>query len=125
MSGAVFRGMEPWKLDGGIIECEGTPLGLVDLHNDADVLGVEVRPSSSGLAVELAFSLSGDRACRLTFSGVSGLRITQLDHHPNDADLFHEVSHVPIEGAGVSDFEIVLAAAEVDFRAAEVEFTAG
>lgn len=124
MSGAVFRGMVPWGLDAGIIECEGTALGLVDLHNNADVSDVGIRPGPSGLTVELVFSLDDDRGCRLVFSGVSDLRITRLDHHPNDARLFHDLSHVPVDGAGVSDFEITLAALQVDLRAAEVEFTA-
>ena len=123
MSGAVFRGMEPWGLDAGIIECEGTALGLVDLHNEAGVTGVRIGPAPSGLTVELVFSLEGGRGCRLSFSGVTDLRVTRLDHHPDDADLFHDLSHVPVEGA--SDFGITLAALQVDLRAAGVEFTAG
>lgn len=123
MAGAVFRGMEPWALDAGIIECEATALGLVDLHNDSEVAEVVLVPGST---VQLRFRHGVEgRAFALVFSGVSGFRATELEHHPNDARLFHELSHVPVEGAGVSEFEIVLAALCLVFRAGGVEFRTG
>ncbi|MEV1117805.1 hypothetical protein AB0I91_22265 [Actinosynnema sp. NPDC049800] len=119
MSGAVFRGMRPWALDAGIVECEGTALGVVDLHNEADV--VEVVITTDG-TVRLRFShpMSG-RAFELAFTGVSRIEATRLDHHPDDAALFHDLSHVPVEGG--SDCEITLAALRLELRAAGVEFS--
>ncbi|MCC8243417.1 hypothetical protein [Saccharothrix luteola] len=118
MSGAVFRGMRPWALDAGIVECEGTALGVVDLHNEADVIEVVI---TTGGAVRLRFShTTSGRAFAVVFTGVSRFEATGLDHHPDDAALFHDLSHVPVEGG--SDCEITLAALRLELRAAGVEF---
>ncbi|WP_143532351.1 hypothetical protein [Saccharothrix sp. ALI-22-I] len=111
--------MRPWALDAGIIECTGTALGVVDLHNDADVLEVVI---TTGRTVRLRFShTAGGRAFALVFTGVSRFHAARLDHHPDDAALFHDLSHVPVEGG--SDCEITLAALRLELRAAGVEFS--
>ncbi|ONI87715.1 hypothetical protein ALI22I_21190 [Saccharothrix sp. ALI-22-I] len=92
---------------------------MVDLHNDADVLEVVI---TTGRTVRLRFShTAGGRAFALVFTGVSRFHAARLDHHPDDAALFHDLSHVPVEGG--SDCEITLAALRLELRAAGVEFS--
>lgn len=125
MAGATFHGMDPWKLDAGIIECYGTGLGFVDLHNECDFLGVQVVPGpDADLLLRLMFrQLSTGSEFVLSFAAVAGLRIEQLEYHSSDASLFHDASHVP-DGSGWSAFEIELASMRMEFRASRVEFRA-
>jgi hypothetical protein len=123
MAGATFHGMSPWESDAGIVECEGTELGLVDLHNECDFLEVRVTPGSGAdLLVRLMFRhqpTAGNFG--LSFTAVSDFRAEQLDYHRNDALLFHDASHVP-NSSGSSTFEIVVAALQMNFQASKVEF---
>lgn len=125
MAGATFHGMDPWKLDAGLIECDGTELGCVDLHNVCDFLGVQVVPGpDADLLLRLMFRLLPTASeFTLSFAAVAGLRIEQLEYHSSDASLFHDASHVP-DGSGWSAFEIELASMRMEFRASRVEFRA-
>lgn len=123
MAGAKFHGMSAWRSDAGIIECDGTELGLVDLHNECDFLEVQVTAGSDAdLLVRLIFRhQSMVRNFGLSFDAVSGFRVAQLDYHRDDALLFHDVGHVP-SSSGSSTFEIVAAPLRMDFQASRVEF---
>jgi hypothetical protein len=113
--------MSPWRSDGGIIECEGTELGLVDLHNECDFLQLRVMPAAQ-LQVLLMFRhLPTGKDFGLSFADVSGFSAEQLDYHSSDALLFHDAGHVP-DGSGSSAVEMELAAVRLEFRACEVRF---
>lgn len=123
MSGATFHGMSPWKTDAGIVECDDTELGLVDLHNVCDVQDMRVAPSAGGsLSVRLTFRHGPTaREFALSFDAVSGFSATQLDYHPDDVRLFHDLSHVS-NGSGRSTLEIVLAPVRLEFQTSKVRF---
>lgn len=122
MAGATFHGMSPWGSDAGLIECDSTELGLVDLHNECDFLEVQVTPGSDAdLLVRLMFRYQPTaRNFGLSFAAVSGFSVAQLDYHSSDALLFHDLSHVPSFGS--SDLEVVLASMRLEFRTSKVEF---
>ncbi|MET9227105.1 hypothetical protein [Lentzea sp. NPDC003310] len=123
MTGATFHGMRAWRLDGGIIDCEDTALGYVDLHNECDFLELRV-VAGENVSVRLLFRhLPTGRAFELSFAAVSGLEVEQLDNVPEDAHLFHDLSHVPEDT--LSAIEVELAAARLVFRCARVEFVEG
>jgi hypothetical protein len=124
MAGATFRGMNPWRPDGGIIDCEDTELGHVDLHNECDFLELSVTPARNAeLLVHLLFRhLPTGRGVTLSFGGVSDLEVAQLDHVPEDAHLLHDISHVPDDTLSV--VEVELASMRLGFRTSRVDFTA-
>lgn len=123
MAGATFHGMRPWGCDAGIIECDGTELGSVDLHNECDFLELHVTPGSDAdLLVRLMFRRQSTvRKFELSFASVSGFSVSQLDYYSLDALIFHDLNHVPI-GSGSSTIEIFLASMRLEFRASKVEF---
>ncbi|WP_189213088.1 hypothetical protein [Actinokineospora fastidiosa] len=88
--------MAPWPFDAGMIECHGTPLGLVDLHNDCDVQSLHLDMRTK--AVTLTFVTHTATTFRIAFDDAE---ILAVDAHPGeDHDVLHGIDYYPHPGSG-------------------------
>ncbi|GAB1822526.1 hypothetical protein [Herbidospora sp. RD11066] len=111
MAAASFVGLSPWPSDDSPrIELE-TPTGLIDLHNNANLVSVGISVDPAELV--LSFSHAHDWReidpskvnVRLVFSGVQALRVAQdADYDPRAGDTLEGIVHRVISGR--SEFEI-------------------
>ncbi|MEV0057994.1 hypothetical protein AB0H34_46845 [Saccharopolyspora shandongensis] len=91
---AAFIGLDPWSFGSEIIECEGTSLGNVDLHNDCDVTSVVLELGTDSVQIQLAFRIAKDGApFSLTFDDVSSLTIEQRSSGTGDGQVFHALDY--------------------------------
>lgn len=103
----TFHGMRPWPVETEIVECRGTAIGTVDLHNEADLVAVTVETAPAGLSVIYSFGGAGDQIATdvlfaLRFSGVRDLRLWQADPlTAGDQAVFHAVDLIRGEDGNV------------------------
>ncbi|MFI6031305.1 hypothetical protein [Amycolatopsis magusensis] len=80
----AFNGLAPWSDDVPKVDFD-TPAGLVDLHNCADLVGVQVLIAEQSVEFEFRYAPdhtqieSAGRPVRLRFGSVTGLRISQAE----------------------------------------------
>ncbi len=115
-----FHGMDPWPVDAGMIECTGTAIGDVDLHNDCDILRVRVDVMPKAFTIELRHLPTGARA-RLRFLDADIVRIDRAEPTP-DEDVLHGIDHYPDPHTGRSTFEVDLGTVLAILRATRVAF---
>lgn len=121
----AFVGMIPWQPASEIIECVGTAMGKVDLHNEANFLGVAILTGEKGLSLELSFervatSRDTARRLRLVFSGIEDLRVRQrVLSHQEDWALFNAVDYY-LDRSGEPSFEVDTSVLVLQFKAIAV-----
>jgi hypothetical protein len=111
--------MDPWPTEAGMVECTGTALGDVDLHNDCDVLRVSVDLHARAFTILLRHLPTGHRA-RLRFTGA---KVVRIDTVPGGAeDTLHSVDHYPDPLTSRPTFALDLGAVCAVLRASTVTF---
>jgi hypothetical protein len=120
---AAFMGLDPWSFGSEIIECEGTSLGNVDLHNDCDVTSVVLQLGAYEVQIKLTFQVAKDGVpFSLTFDSVSSLTIEQRSSEGGDGQVFHALDYYSRSHEDFPVFEVDLESASMRFSALRVRF---
>lgn len=114
-----FDGLTPWPHDAGMIECAGTALGLVDLHNECDVRDIRLAPAAATLSVGFRH-IPTATPVRLLFTAVELVRVDVGEH--GDPDTFHGVDHYLDPRTGRPIVELDLGRRTVVLHAGTVAF---
>lgn len=122
---AQFEGLAPWPIDSGIIECEATQLGTVDLHNSCDVLRLAVDFSPDSLSLWLHFqTIETTEKFALMFGDVDQIAVVPHESSEGDGQVFHGIDHYLTGPADPACFEIDLDFLSIKFRSCSVRFLA-
>lgn len=120
---AEFQGLKPWSVDSGIIECESTPLGFVDLHNCCDVRGLTLDTMRDSMTIHLVFTLiETGQSFSLTFSRVSQIQVAPSEFPVGDGQLINGIDYYDTGSSEPPMFEIDLDPIGIKFRATGVAF---